>query len=722
MDTFKNLTIGRRLSLSFGFLFIVVLILGISWQQGIVSLQEVEGKKNDLIELKEKLREMQVHHYRWVDSLREAVRDKGKFDGAINPAECPFGKWYYSYHMPYPELKSLFDALDAPHRKFHESGAMVVKALQQGNYAEAERLSLRTRRVMLPELMQVYEPFLQSIGDLYSQYKIQSEQSVQRQGIFSKAIMALALISVIMLGVILTRGIVKPLRRVTETAHKIADGEIPDIWQKEAGTESRNEIVQLEDAFIRMASSLNELAKTAERIASGDLETNIAIRSSQDVLATAIAKMVDNLKQSVDELHSNTMNLALGMSDYFTVISELSLGNLNVQASEDTGDDLLNQLGRVTNNMISEYKKLAACIEEVQQGNMDVKLHIRSEKDVLGIGFEHMLEHLRKTSEELHTYSMNLAMGLTDYFFLLQQVSIGDLTVKANEDTGDDLLNQLGKATNTMIASLKDLTFRVREQADFLANSANSLAQVTKQSTRALSELASAVSMMSAAASNVADSSQDVSGAAQVANGATQKGGDLMLVLAEKTKILQDTTERSVSAMQGLSSRSQEIGNIVKVMTKIAFQTNLLALNAAIEAARAGESGHGFAVVADEVRKLAENSANSAREISKIIKEVQAETEEAVVSAQDGRKEMEAAALLISEVTGKFTGIASQVNNIVKDIGTIASSAADTATSAAEASASSEEQTAAVEELAASAAQLSSTAQILRETMSRFKV
>ena len=62
--------------------------------------------------------------------------------------------------------------------------------------------------------------------------------------------MGLALVFVIMLGVILTRSIVKPLRRVTETAHKIADGEIPDIWQKETGTESQNEILQLEDAFI----------------------------------------------------------------------------------------------------------------------------------------------------------------------------------------------------------------------------------------------------------------------------------------------------------------------------------------------------------------------------------------------------------------------------------------------------------------------------------------
>ena len=495
---------------------------------------------------------------------------------------------------------------------------------------------------------------MQGIGDLYAQYKTESEKSVRRQGIISKSIVGLALVSVIMLAFILTRGIVRPLRRVTETAHKIADGEIPDIWQKEAGTESRNEIVQLEDAFIRMAASLNELSKNAERIAAGDLDTKIAIRSSKDVLANSMAKMVETLKQSVDELHTNSMNLALGMSDYFTVISELSLGNLDVHASEDTGDDLLNQLGKVTNNMIAEYKKMEECIEEVQQGNLDVKLHIRSEKDVLGIGFEHMIEHLRKTSDELHTFSMSLAMGLTDYFFILQQVSAGDLTVKANEDTGDDLLNQLGKATNSMIKSLQDLTFKIRDQADFLANSSNSLAQVSKQSTRALSELATAVSMMSAAASNVAESSKDVSDAAQVANDATRKGENLMLDLAEKTKLLQVSSERSVSAMQGLSSRSQEIGKIVKVMTKIAFQTNLLALNAAIEAARAGESGHGFAVVADEVRKLAENSANSAREISKIIKEVQNETEEAMISAQDGQKEMEAGAALISEVSRKI--------------------------------------------------------------------
>jgi twitching motility protein PilJ len=93
---------------------------------------------------------------------------------------------------------------------------------------------------------------------------------------------------------------------------------------------------------------------------------------------------------------------------------------------------------------------------------------------------------------------------------------------------------------------------------------------------------------------------------------------------------IQDTSKR----IKRLGESSQEIGNIIEFINDIAEQTNTLALNASIQAAMAGEQGRGFAVVADEVQRLAERAANATRQIENLVKTIQADTNEAIISME----------------------------------------------------------------------------------------
>jgi twitching motility protein PilJ len=95
-------------------------------------------------------------------------------------------------------------------------------------------------------------------------------------------------------------------------------------------------------------------------------------------------------------------------------------------------------------------------------------------------------------------------------------------------------------------------------------------------------------------------------------------------------RAIQETSKR----IKRLGESSQEIGDIVELIDDIAEQTNILALNAAIQAAMAGEAGRGFAVVADEVQRLAERSSSATKQIEALVKTIQTDTNEAVISME----------------------------------------------------------------------------------------
>ena len=133
-----------------------------------------------------------------------------------------------------------------------------------------------------------------------------------------------------------------------------------------------------------------------------------------------------------------------------------------------------------------------------------------------------------------------------------------------------------------------------------------------------------------------------------------------------------------------MGESSQEIGDIVSLIDDIADQTNILALNAAIQASMAGDAGRGFAVVADEVQRLAERSSAATRQIETLVRAIQADTNEAVISMEQTTTEVVRGARLAHDAGVALEEIEGVSQNLADLIQSISNAAQQQTTSAAQ--------------------------------------
>ncbi|MGE5704075.1 MAG: methyl-accepting chemotaxis protein [Clostridia bacterium] len=347
----------------------------------------------------------------------------------------------------------------------------------------------------------------------------------------------------------------------------------------------------------------------------------------------------------------------------------------------------------------------------------------------------------------------------------LQEIADGEgdltrqLTIRSKDEIG-----QLSLSFNRMLHNIRSLIMQIGLNAQQVAASAEELTASAEQTSKATEQIALSTQEMATGADqqlvNVKDSartahdmSQDVQQIAmhaqKVSDNAVQAaelaqtGNQTIHAAMEQITSIRSTIGELAALVSGLGERSQQIGQIVEVITGIAGQTNLLALNAAIEAARAGEQGRGFAVVADEVRKLAEQSAHSAEQIALLVGTIQAETEKTVNSMAKGTHEAEAGVRVIASAGETFVGIERSVQLVATQIQEVSAASqqlsagsiqmvqtmdriaeiTDTAVTGTQSiSAAAEEQLASMEEIASSAHSLSNSAEELQVLIGQFKV
>jgi len=297
----------------------------------------------------------------------------------------------------------------------------------------------------------------------------------------------------------------------------------------------------------------------------------------------------------------------------------------------------------------------------------------------------------------------------------------GDLTVRLPVNS-DDEIGRLAQAFNRFLEGLGGLIGQVRGSSDQVATSSKALSEITQQSSGNITQAVQVMTQISQSMGQVAQATQSVAASVQEAGLSAQRGGKLATDVVGKMKQAQESVSSAAGFIHELGKRSSQIGNIVDLITKIADQTNLLSLNAAIEAARAGESGRGFAVVAEEIRKLAESSAESAQQITALIREVQDETTRAIETTEKGNREVAEGYRIILEAEKLFSSISTEVNQVNTQVSAMASNTQQVAASTEEATASSEELSAAIEQVSTNSGELAQIVQRLRGLVGQFKV
>jgi len=258
----------------------------------------------------------------------------------------------------------------------------------------------------------------------------------------------------------------------------------------------------------------------------------------------------------------------------------------------------------------------------------------------------------------------------------MESLADGDLTVHAT--VTDDMTGAIADSVNFAVEQLRELVtginmtaLTVAESAHDTMNTTSKLAEASGRQAEQVRNVTDTINEMAGSFDKMADRSRESSEVAERSVAIANNGAQMVQQTIRGMDTIRDQIQKTSKRIKRLGESSQEIGDIVELINGIAEQTNILALNAAIQSASAGGAGRGFAVVADEVQRLAERATNATRRIEMLVKNIQTDTAEAVVSMESTTSEVVSGAKKAEdagEALGRIESVSINLSKMIAEI------------------------------------------------------